>query len=189
LAATLGGCGGSGDQPVAADVGGQRELVTPECGFLIPQGENELEEYVSALKSLIESPELRASMGRAGRQRIREHFRIDQMGSRISELLNRAEELAEMCPRPGVGEGLGLEYATLAIEYTRLEQGANRMWAGRSLPVGSVESLKRWREVARRLYWRISALPGARRIYRMVSAVPVIRRTKSLVTRLLGINW
>jgi glycosyltransferase involved in cell wall biosynthesis len=174
--------------PVAADVGGQRELVTPECGFLIPKSENELGEYVSALKSLIESPELRASMGWAGRQRIMEHFRIDQMASRMSQVLNRSEELSKMSPRPGVGKGLGLECATLAIEYTRLEQFAGRMRANRYLPDGSVESLKRWREVARRLYWRLAGLPGARRVYRIVSAVPIIARTKSFVVRLLGIS-
>jgi glycosyltransferase involved in cell wall biosynthesis/GT2 family glycosyltransferase len=114
---------------VGAEVGGQRELVTPECGFLIPRGENELQEYVSVLKRLIESPELRASMGQAGRRRIVEHFTIERMAERMVELLNRAQELSHVSPRLAVGKGLGLECATLAVEYTRLEKLADGLWA------------------------------------------------------------
>jgi len=113
--------------PVSADVGGQSELVTPDCGFLIPQGENELQEYVSVLGQLIESAELRASKGAAGRQRILEHFTIDQMAGRMIELFSKARELARTSPRPAVGRGLGLESATLAIEYTRLDRLAEEL--------------------------------------------------------------
>jgi len=113
--------------PVSADVGGQSELVTPDCGFLIPQGENELQEYVSVLKQLIESAELRASMGAAGRQRILEHFTIEQMAERMIGLLNRAQELSKVSPRLTVGKGLGLECATMAIEYTRLDRLAEEL--------------------------------------------------------------
>lgn len=150
--------------PVSADVGGQRELVTPECGFLISQGENEVQEYVSALKQLIESPELRVSMGQAGRQRIVEHFTVDQMAGRMDGLLNRAQELARVSPRPAVGKGLGLECAILAIEYTRLEKLADELWAMR----GAVDELN---AIKNSLTWRIGqriacSLPG-RLLYRL----------------------
>ena len=48
--------------PVGADVGGQRELVTPECGYLIRHGDHEIEQYVAALAELIQSPEKRKAM-------------------------------------------------------------------------------------------------------------------------------
>jgi len=159
--------------PVAADVGGQRELVRPECGFLIPQGENEVQEYVSALKQLLESPELRVSMGQAGRRRIVEHFPIDRMAERMVELLNRAQELSRASPRPAVGKGLGLECATLAIEYTRLEQFADRHWTRYYLPVKLAELFKMDMSAAKRMYWTLSAMPG-------------VKGVKSLVARLLG---
>jgi hypothetical protein len=161
--------------PVAADVGGQRELVRPECGFLIPQGENELQEYVSALKQLLESPELRALMGQAGRQRIVEHFSMERMAGRMVELLNCARELARTSPRPAVGRGLGLECAALAIEYTRLEQFADRHWTRYYLPVRLAELFKMDMSTAKRLYWIGSALPG-------------VKGVKSLVARLIS-NW
>ena len=161
--------------PVAADVGGQRELVTSECGFLIPQGENEVQEYISALKQLLESPELRVSMGQAGRRRIVEHFPMDRMAERMVELLNRAQELSRASPRPAVGKGLGLECATLAIEYTRLEQVASRHWTRYYLPVKLAELFKMDMSAAKRLYWTLSAVPG-------------VKGVKSLVARLLGVG-
>lgn len=161
--------------PVSAEVGGQRELVTPECGFLIPQGENEVQGYVSVLKQLLESPELRASMGQAGRRRIVEHFTIDCMAERMVELLNRAQELSRASPRPAVGTGLGLECATLAIEYTRLEQFADRHWTRYYLPVKLAEFFKMDMSAAKRMYWILSAMPG-------------VKQVKSLVARLLGVG-
>ena len=137
--------------PVSADVGGQSELVKPDCGFLILQGENELQEYVSVLGQLIESAELRASKGAAGRERILEHFTIDQMAGRMIELFSKAQELARTSPRPSVGRGLGLESATLAMEYTRLDRLA--------------EELQSLSPIRRSRFWRLGqraadTLPG-----------------------------
>jgi hypothetical protein len=125
------------------------------------------------LKQLLESPELRVSMGQAGRRRIVEHFPIDRMAERMVELLHRAQELSRVSPRPAVGKGLGLEYATLAIEYTRLEQFADRHWTRYYLPVKLAELFKMDMSAAKRMYWILSAVPG-------------VKRAKSLVARLLG---
>ena len=147
--------------PVSADVGGQRELVTSDCGFLIPQGENELQEYVAVLKQLIESPDLRASMGTAGRERIKGGFSIDQMAQRMVELLDRAQELSKSCPRPAVGKGLGLESATLAVEYTRLEKLADELW-----PLTTVRG-----SLAFRLAQRLALSAPGRLLYRLLNRV------------------
>jgi glycosyltransferase involved in cell wall biosynthesis len=110
-----------GTVPVAADVGGQRELVTPDCGFLIPPGDDEMDGYVTTLRSLIEAPTLRREMAAAGRDRVVQRFGLEAMGERMVELIDRAVALSRISPRQPVGEGLGRECATLAIEYLRLE--------------------------------------------------------------------
>jgi glycosyltransferase involved in cell wall biosynthesis len=110
--------------PVSSDVGGQRELVTPDCGFLIPHGDNQLHEYVSVMRQLIESPDLRQTLGAAARQRILERFTIDEMGDRMVELFGKAQELAKTSPRAVVGEQEGLTSATLAMEQSQAEETA-----------------------------------------------------------------
>lgn len=147
--------------PVAADVGGQSELVTPDCGFLVAQGEDELQEYLSVLQRLIETPELRLSMGATGRQRILDHFTINQMGERMMELLKRAQELSQVSPRPTVGKGLGLESATLAIEYTRLDRLAQELQS-----LSPIRRSRFWR-LGRRV---VDTLPGWL-IYELVLAI------------------
>ena len=86
---------------VAADVGGQRELVTPDCGVLVERAdeEGEVTEYARVLGELLNQPEKQRAMGEAGRQRVREHFPLDAMGARMDSLLDRARELAVSGPR------------------------------------------------------------------------------------------
>ena len=86
---------------VAADVGGQRELVTPDCGVLVERADEtgEVTHYARVLGELLNRPEKRRAMGEAGRQRVREHFPLDAMGARMDSLLDRARELAVSGPR------------------------------------------------------------------------------------------
>jgi len=114
---------------VGAVVGGQRELVTPECGYLISHNPQEIEEYTDALKQLILSPQLRQEMATAGRERIIKHFSLDKMVQRMIELFDQAQTLARRSPRPSVGRGLGLACATQVIEYHRLEHEHNQAWS------------------------------------------------------------
>jgi glycosyltransferase involved in cell wall biosynthesis len=116
--------------PVGADVGGQKELVTAECGILIQRSEEEqeVEVYSDALQKLLESPELRASMGQAARDRVCSHFQIEQMGQRMEALLVKSEQLHRMRPKPAIGPGLGTEHAVLAIEGQRTLRAAGGLW-------------------------------------------------------------
>jgi hypothetical protein len=119
-------------------------------------------EYVSVLKQLIESPELCAVMGQAGRRRIVEHFTIDRMAGQMVELLNRAQELSRVSPRLGVGQGLGLECAALTIEYMRVEKMDDKLW----------ELNEELEAIKSSLTWRIGqrvarSFPG-RLIYRLM---------------------
>jgi glycosyltransferase involved in cell wall biosynthesis len=104
--------------PVAADVGGQRELVTPDCGVLVPHGPDELDQYVHMLRRLCGDGELRERMARAGRARIVEHFSAQAMLDRMQALLDQAGAR----PQLPVSQGAGLAAATLAIEHYQLEE-------------------------------------------------------------------
>jgi glycosyltransferase involved in cell wall biosynthesis len=107
---------------VGADVGGQRELVTPECGILLTRSDEAQEsaQYATILAEWIRQPEKRQAMGQAGRAHIQTHFRLEQMGERMLALFEQAQHLNHSAPRPAVGSGLGQACANLAIEYMRL---------------------------------------------------------------------
>ena len=46
----------AGVVPVVAEVGGQKEIVSPDAGVLIPHGVNELQEYADAIRRLLSNP-------------------------------------------------------------------------------------------------------------------------------------
>jgi glycosyltransferase involved in cell wall biosynthesis len=71
---------------VACDVGAARELVIPsETGLLVPPGSPD--ELAEALRILIESPDLRASMGARGLQLAREQHDADRTCAEIVDLM------------------------------------------------------------------------------------------------------
>lgn len=155
--------------PVAADVGGQRELVTPECGVLVPRdAPDELASYAAALLALIADPARRAAMARAGRARVVAHFDSAQLVGLVQAELDRAAALAAAAPRPAVDPGVGLAAATLAMEHQQLEARL------RALPPVRLLLALRWSSArlllrplgrARRL-----ALGAARRLYALQRA-------------------
>ena len=116
---------------VGADVGGQAELVTPECGILVKRDSSEFTNYVQALQSLITSPQKRQEMGRCARERICAHYRLDQMGSRMVELFELAHRRREMRSVASVDPALAHEIAIRAVEMVRLQNLADYLWAER----------------------------------------------------------
>ncbi|MEO7361278.1 MAG: glycosyltransferase family 4 protein [Gemmatimonadaceae bacterium] len=59
--------------PVVANVGGQHELVSNDCGWLVAHGPNEVERYVAALTAAVNGKTMRP-MQKAARARIAQHF-------------------------------------------------------------------------------------------------------------------
>jgi glycosyltransferase involved in cell wall biosynthesis len=116
---------------VAADVGGQQELVTPECGFLMARGDEQTEarQYAEILTELIGDPARRKEMGEAGRERVSTYFRLSRMGQRFSDLIDRARELHAAQPRSCPGPGLGRACATQSVETLRLSRVCAELWA------------------------------------------------------------
>ena len=118
---------------VGADVGGQSELVTPECGFLVPpgDGDTQVEQYAAILMRLILEPGLAKQMGAAGRERIAAGFRLDQMGDQMVELIQEARELCASQPRARPSHSLARAFAAQTVEYVRISRLADRLWMER----------------------------------------------------------
>jgi glycosyltransferase involved in cell wall biosynthesis len=75
----------SGLAVVASDVGGLRELVQDgRTGFLVEAGAPS--RFAEKIRLLLDNPELRASMGAAGRQRAYEEFSLEQMVTKTAAL-------------------------------------------------------------------------------------------------------
>ncbi len=78
----------SGVPVVAFAAGGIPEQVTPECGVLVEP--LNVEAMAKALLSLMERPEVRRSMGAAGRARVAEQFDMGQNIVQIEEIIDAA---------------------------------------------------------------------------------------------------
>jgi glycosyltransferase involved in cell wall biosynthesis len=132
--------------PVGAAVGGQAELVTPECGILVAPGRLERESYSLALLCLLREPTLARQMGQAARQRVTTHFGIDRMGTRINQLLIRAQEFHQWRPRPTV-EAKAARAAARGAVITARGDAAKQRQNG---PTGSLA-----RQLLRKLFWHL----------------------------------
>lgn len=66
---------------VGADTGGQKELVTEECGVLIKETEkqSEIEKYVAVFNDLLKAPDQATIMGMASRLRVEQLFDNSKM--------------------------------------------------------------------------------------------------------------
>ncbi|MGE4158084.1 MAG: glycosyltransferase family 4 protein [Planctomycetota bacterium] len=62
---------------IASDVDGIRELVTKDCGMLVPVHDQAA--WAQAMENMASNPARRRSMGEQGLQRIREHYSSDKM--------------------------------------------------------------------------------------------------------------
>ena len=92
---------------------------------------SEAQRYAEVLAELFRSPERRRAMGAAGRQRIRDHYQLDQMGEKLVACLAAACALQSTQPRPAPDRVLGRVCAAQAVEYIRLSDLADQLWAER----------------------------------------------------------
>jgi len=116
--------------PVGADVGGQRELITPECGFLLPTGseDEEVQQYSQILEDLIHNSTKRKQMGNVSRMRIVSHFRLDQMVEQMENLFTEAKQMVQDHPRDINKIQLAFATAKEIVEYSNAKQEYSRLW-------------------------------------------------------------
>jgi glycosyltransferase involved in cell wall biosynthesis len=112
---------------VGACVGGQKELLTPECGVLIQRSADEAATYVEVLSSLLPDAARLREMAANARRRVAEHFPLTEMGRQMAGLL---------APVPGAPPfdfssaflTLAPTLAREAVEQRRTEQVAEHYW-------------------------------------------------------------
>ncbi|MCM2269693.1 MAG: glycosyltransferase, partial [Thermoanaerobaculia bacterium] len=115
---------------VAADVGGQRELVTPESGVLVEPADEatEAETYARELARLLADPEARRRLGEAARTRVEREFGVERMGARLDDLLRRACESRVPSTRAVAVPAAAGAAAARAVAAAALNRGSMRLW-------------------------------------------------------------
>jgi glycosyltransferase involved in cell wall biosynthesis len=113
--------------PVGADVGGQKELVPPSCGILIPPGGDEAANYADALASLLTDGRRRAAMARAARERVVAHFQLPDMGRKMNEIL-RGQRDTSVFDLDRAFRTFVPTHAREIIEQRRAESIADQCW-------------------------------------------------------------
>jgi len=115
---------------VGADVGGQKELVTWDCGILIERSSerNEIDAYASALMGMISDPKRMRAMGEAGRRRIVESFELENLGLRIGALFASARERNRSNHRLPVNASVARSSLSMAVDYVRIENLLRSIW-------------------------------------------------------------
>ncbi|MBN2437569.1 MAG: glycosyltransferase [Deltaproteobacteria bacterium] len=122
----------SGVVPVAAKVGGHEEIVGPDAGILIPHGENEVQEYLNALRRLLSDPAALMNMSRQCRAFAASRLSWEGMIDRFTSLLDEAHQLRVQNPRCPISPGFGRELASLSLEYKRLGDAVDWLWSTQS---------------------------------------------------------
>jgi len=84
---------------IATNWGGPRDYIDSTCGILVEPASREdfVKGLTNAMLKLAQSPELRQSMGCAGRERVREHFDWERKVDRILEIY---QQTIDACPKP-----------------------------------------------------------------------------------------
>jgi glycosyltransferase involved in cell wall biosynthesis len=132
--------------PVGADVGGQAELITPDCGILVKRDmkgkseaqakEDEAQRYTTELLTLLANQTRLDKMKIAARERVEKHFRIEQMGAAMETLFDDAIEAmksgtAKLTPALSLVEAKAS--AEEIVEQYRLSLMADYLWSIRQV--------------------------------------------------------
>jgi glycosyltransferase involved in cell wall biosynthesis len=118
----------AGVVPVVAKVGGHDEIVTPDAGVLIPHGDNELQEYVDAIRRLLSNSTELHQMSKQCKALAASTLSWEGMIDHFLALLDEAHRLRIDHPRYPISAGLGRELAALSLECKRLGDAVNWLW-------------------------------------------------------------
>lgn len=165
---------------VSADVGGQAELVTPDCGILIGHSneQQELEAYASAISMLLQDVELSQSMGCAARERVISLFGIEDMAKNMLALFVEAETRKSEHPVERISPAAGNVAAQEAIESMRLFYLAEELWMNKDrvqLPPGKLSLYLRIRSWLLPAYTRLGG-----------GNIPLLSKLKNILKKYLA---
>jgi hypothetical protein len=118
----------AGVVPVAAKVGGHDEIVTPDAGVLIPHGDDELREYVDAIRRLLSNPAELQQMSERCKALVASKVSWEGMIDHFVALLDEAHRLRIDRPRYPISPGFGRELASLSLECKRLGEAVDWLW-------------------------------------------------------------
>jgi glycosyltransferase involved in cell wall biosynthesis/GT2 family glycosyltransferase len=138
---------------VAADVGGQAELVTPETGILIPRHADEHQAYIDAIAGLLTDRARRTRMGQTGRARILSGFSLAATLDNFERAVDEAKTLHVTHPRPALPPDVRVQAARDLIAAIRNDNLQARFESGHgktSLPGAHTRS---WGTPAEGLRW------------------------------------
>lgn len=180
----------SGLTIVGADVGGQRELVTPECGVLLkrPDDDADLEasRYARVLDDLLSDPARMKSLGRNARRRIQSHFLLSNMGRRMLDLFEEARRNHRERPRQTICHGSAREIAAQGVESVRVHQLSDYLWSYRERYYQEQRATEsRTRQDAERELTQLDASVSMR-LVRAAKATPLYRM---YADRAYGAGW
>ena len=116
--------------PVVADVGGQRELVSAECGVLVPHGANEVQRYVEALRVAIDASTMK-KMQKASRARIVQHFTSAQCVAGFEKAFDVA--IAQRAMSNATGAPAESKAAARELALSGLEINRRHYWRARGV--------------------------------------------------------
>jgi glycosyltransferase involved in cell wall biosynthesis/GT2 family glycosyltransferase len=143
-----------GTVPVAAAVGGQGELITPECGYLIAPGPDEGQHYVAALTTLLSDPARRQAMGEACRAQVVGQFDLAAMSVAMDAEITGAIIQGARGERGAVERAEADRQALIALQAARRWESPQAEWARRSS--------FRWIALARRTRERLLPMGSQR---------------------------
>jgi glycosyltransferase involved in cell wall biosynthesis len=124
----------AGVVPVVAKVGGHDEIVTPDAGVLIPHGENELIDYVNAIRRLLSNSSELKQMSKQCETLAASKLSWQGMIDHFIALLDEAHRLRIGNPRFPISPNFGRELASLSLECKRLGEAVDWLWNTRSHP-------------------------------------------------------
>ncbi len=135
---------------VSSDVGGQRDLVGPDVGALIPMepGEEdpenrnysraEIDKYVSDITAILQDEALRSRLSQNGRKKIEEGFSIDCMVSTLVHELEylctdpaKAEQRREISRALNLMSSLGTDYYSTYMQWQDAREECEEVWRSR----------------------------------------------------------
>jgi glycosyltransferase involved in cell wall biosynthesis len=87
---------GLGIPQIFADVGGQGELITPETGILITNGDDEEDRYARACLDLLNDRGRRIRMGAAAKERVQRYFSASEAVGQYAKIFQRFSAIGRL---------------------------------------------------------------------------------------------